>query len=105
MDLKVRMRLLTLSYHPPEIVGSVQLKKYREFLQEFATNIMDIEDAFDENLSESWDFAMDPIILDVRDIKSFIFPLTHVFQLNPRENITVLDLVKTENKVCSNIWD
>jgi WASH complex subunit 7 len=44
----------------------VQLKKYREFLQEYATQLLDIEDALDENLSESWDSQLDPIALDVR---------------------------------------
>ena len=48
-----------------EIVGSVQLKKYREFLQEYATHLLDIEDALDDTLSDSWEFNSDAIVLDV----------------------------------------
>eukprot|EP00048_Salpingoeca_helianthica_P015476 m.226982 g.226982 ORF g.226982 m.226982 type:complete len:1195 (+) comp17088_c0_seq1:325-3909(+) len=69
------------------IVGTVQLKNYREFLQEFSKQLLDIEDALDDTLSEAWDNQLDPIALD----------------FSPRETISVLDLVKTENKVFSKV--
>lgn len=48
-----------------EIVGEVQLRKYGTFLEEYAIQLLKIEDALDESLGDAWDFSMDPIALDV----------------------------------------
>lgn len=49
-----------------EIVSEVQLRKYGQFLEEYATQLKGIEDALDEWVGESWDFSLDPIQLQVR---------------------------------------
>ena len=49
-----------------EIVSEVQLRKYGQFLEEYATQLKGIEDALDEWTGESWDFSLDPIELQVR---------------------------------------
>lgn len=39
---------------------------YRTFLDDFGSQLLDIEDALDEWLGEAWDFNYDPIALSVR---------------------------------------
>lgn len=60
------MCLRTLWLCVAEIVGEVQLRKYGTFLEEYAIQLLKIEDALDESLGDAWDFSMDPIALDVR---------------------------------------
>jgi len=65
--------LLCSHCHPcsptAEIVGEVQLRKYGTFLEEYAIQLLKIEDAIDDSLGDAWDFAMDPIALDVRQAR------------------------------------
>lgn len=46
-----------------EIVGELQLKKYGMFMEDYATQLREIEDALDDSIGESWDFTLDPISL------------------------------------------
>ena len=48
-----------------EIVGEVQLRKYGKFLEDFATQLKDIEDALGDSIGDSWDMTIDPISLQV----------------------------------------
>lgn len=48
-----------------EMVGEIQLKKYGNFLDEYASSLKAIEDALDEEAGDSWDFTLDPISLQV----------------------------------------
>ena len=48
-----------------EIVGETQLRKYGQFLEEYASQLKAIEDALDDSMGESWDFTLDPISLQV----------------------------------------
>ena len=72
---------------PPEIVGEVQLRKYGTFLEEYASQLLDIEDALDESLGDAWDYSYDPIALDS----------------TPYEQAGVLDLIRTDNKVFNKV--
>ena len=47
------------------IVGEVQLKKYGKFLEDYATQLREIEDALDDSIGDSWDMTLDPISLQV----------------------------------------
>ncbi|XP_078001541.1 WASH complex subunit 4-like [Glandiceps talaboti] len=70
-----------------KIVGEVQLKKYGNFLEDYATQLKEIEDALDDSIGDAWDFTLDPITL----------------QFLPYEQTTLLDLVKTDNKVFNKV--
>lgn len=48
-----------------EIVGEAQLRKYGQFLEEYASQLKAIEDALDDSVGDSWDFTLDPIALQV----------------------------------------
>lgn len=48
-----------------EIVGELQLKKYGMFMEDYATQLREIEDALDDSIGDSWDFTLDPIALQV----------------------------------------
>ena len=48
-----------------EIVGELQLKKFGSFLEEYASQLKDIEDALGESVGDSWDMTLDPISLQV----------------------------------------
>ena len=48
-----------------EIVGELQLKKYGGFLEDYATQLKEIEDALDDSIGDSWDMTLDPIALQV----------------------------------------
>lgn len=49
-----------------EIVGELQLKKYGMFMEDYATQLREIEDALDDSIGDSWDFTLDPITLQVK---------------------------------------
>ncbi|XP_056000960.1 WASH complex subunit 4-like isoform X5 [Ostrea edulis] len=70
-----------------KIVGELQLKKYGMFMEEYATQLREIEDALDDSIGESWDFTLDPIAL----------------QLLPYEQTSLLQLIKTDNKIFNKI--
>ncbi|CAH1784090.1 unnamed protein product, partial [Owenia fusiformis] len=70
-----------------KIVGEVQLKKYGKFLEDYATQLKEIEDALDDTIGDSWDFTLDPISL----------------QYLPYEQTTLLQLVKTDNKIFNKV--
>ena len=48
-----------------EIVGEVQLRKYGRFLEDYATQLQEIEQALEESLADAWDITLDPISLQV----------------------------------------
>eukprot|EP00057_Strongylocentrotus_purpuratus_P007399 XP_011661873.1 PREDICTED: WASH complex subunit 7 [Strongylocentrotus purpuratus] len=70
-----------------KIVGEVQLRKYGKFLEEYATQLKGIEDALDESVGDVWDFTLDPISL----------------QYLPCEQTSLLDLIKTDNKIFNKV--
>ncbi|XP_052261533.1 WASH complex subunit 4-like isoform X2 [Dreissena polymorpha] len=70
-----------------KIVGELQLKKYGEFMKEYGAQLKDIEDALGESVNDSWDMTLDPISLE------FL----------PYEQTTLLQLIKTDNKVLNKI--
>ncbi|XP_050413504.1 WASH complex subunit 4 [Patella vulgata] len=70
-----------------KIVGELQLKKYGSFLEDYASQLKDIEDALDDSIGDSWDMTLDPIAL----------------QLLPYEQTNLLKLIKTDNKILNKI--
>eukprot|EP00051_Salpingoeca_urceolata_P019308 m.280544 g.280544 ORF g.280544 m.280544 type:complete len:1394 (+) comp19399_c4_seq16:109-4290(+) len=70
-----------------KIVGEVQLRKYRTFLEEYATHLVDIEDALDDSLGEAWDFHLDPVVVEPA----------------ARETASALELIRTDNKVFNKV--
>ncbi|RXM34723.1 WASH complex subunit 7 [Acipenser ruthenus] len=70
-----------------EIHAEVQLKNYGKFLEEYTSQLKGIEDALDESIGDVWDFTLDPIAL----------------QLLPYEQSSLLELIKTENKVLNKV--
>lgn len=43
----------------------MQLKKYGNFLMEYATQLKEIEDALDDSIGDAWDMSLDPISMQV----------------------------------------
>lgn len=41
------------------------MRKYGQFLEEYASQLKAIEDALDDSVGDSWDFTLDPIALQV----------------------------------------
>ncbi|XP_009571475.1 PREDICTED: WASH complex subunit 7-like, partial [Fulmarus glacialis] len=70
-----------------EIHAEVQLKNYGKFLEEYASQLKRIEDALDDSVGDVWDFSLDPIAL----------------KLLPYEQSSLLELIKTENKVLNKV--
>ncbi|MGH0115685.1 UNVERIFIED_CONTAM: hypothetical protein FKN15_038008 [Acipenser sinensis] len=70
-----------------KIHAEVQLKNYGKFLEEYTSQLKGIEDALDESIGDVWDFTLDPIAL----------------QLLPYEQSSLLELIKTENKVLNKV--
>ncbi|XP_021574896.1 WASH complex subunit 4-like, partial [Carlito syrichta] len=70
-----------------EIHAEVQLKNYGKFLEEYASQLRRIEDALDDSIGDVWDFNLDPIAL----------------KLLPYEQSSLLELIKTENKVLNKV--
>lgn len=60
---------------PTEKIGAVQLEKYQKFLEDYAKQLLDMEDALDENLSDSWNLQLDPVAL-IRFFPSFLLSLS-----------------------------
>ena len=48
-----------------ELVGELQLKKYGKFLEDYATQLKEIEDALDDSIGDAWDMTLDPIAMQV----------------------------------------
>ncbi|KAK1167172.1 WASH complex subunit 4-like [Acipenser oxyrinchus oxyrinchus] len=70
-----------------KIHAEVQLKNYGKFLEEYTSQLKGIEDALDDSIGDVWDFTLDPIAL----------------QLLPYEQSSLLELIKTENKVLNKV--
>uniref|UniRef100_A0A8B9HRX0 WASH complex subunit 4 n=1 Tax=Astyanax mexicanus TaxID=7994 RepID=A0A8B9HRX0_ASTMX len=70
-----------------EIHTEVQLKNYTKFLEEYSSQLKAIEEALDDSIGDVWDFTLDPIAL----------------QLIPYEQSSLLELIKTENKVLNKV--
>uniref|UniRef100_A0A663LRT9 WASH complex subunit 4 N-terminal domain-containing protein n=1 Tax=Athene cunicularia TaxID=194338 RepID=A0A663LRT9_ATHCN len=74
-------------YQFSEIHAEVQLKNYGKFLEEYTSQLKRIEDALDDSIGDVWDFSLDPIAL----------------KLLPYEQSSLLELIKTENKVLNKV--
>ena len=48
-----------------EIVGEVQLRKWGKFMEDYAKQLQDIEDALGDSIGDSWDMTLDPVALQV----------------------------------------
>ncbi|XP_056595412.1 WASH complex subunit 4 [Triplophysa dalaica] len=70
-----------------KIHTEVQLKSYEKFLEEYAAQLQGIEEALDDSIGDVWDFTLDPIAL----------------KLIPYEQSSLLELIKTENKVLNKV--
>ncbi|CAL1541419.1 unnamed protein product [Lymnaea stagnalis] len=70
-----------------KIVGELQLKKYGNFLEEYATQLKEIEDVLDESIGDAWDMSLDPISM----------------QIVPYEQTTLLQLIHTDNRILNKV--
>uniref|UniRef100_A0A3B4E036 WASH complex subunit 4 n=1 Tax=Pygocentrus nattereri TaxID=42514 RepID=A0A3B4E036_PYGNA len=70
-----------------QIHTEVQLKNYGKFLEEYTSQLKAIEEALDDSIGDVWDFTLDPIAL----------------KLLPYEQSSLLELIKTENKVLNKV--
>uniref|UniRef100_A0A8C5MTC3 WASH complex subunit 4 n=1 Tax=Leptobrachium leishanense TaxID=445787 RepID=A0A8C5MTC3_9ANUR len=70
-----------------KIHAEVQLKNYGKFLEEYTSQLRRIENALDDSIGDVWDFNLDPIAL----------------KLVPYEQSSLLELIKTENKVLNKV--
>ncbi|XP_063053067.1 WASH complex subunit 4 [Engraulis encrasicolus] len=70
-----------------KIHTEVQLKNYGKFLEEYTSQLKGIEEALDDTIGDVWDFTLDPIAL----------------QLVPHEQSSLLELIKTDNKVLNKV--
>ena len=50
-----------------EIVSEVQVRKFGKFLEEYASQLKDVEDALEESNGDSWDLMLDPVAIEVYD--------------------------------------
>ena len=48
-----------------EIVSEVQVRKFGKFLEEYASQLKDVEDALEESNGDSWDLMLDPVAIEV----------------------------------------
>uniref|UniRef100_A0A672RQ52 WASH complex subunit 4 n=1 Tax=Sinocyclocheilus grahami TaxID=75366 RepID=A0A672RQ52_SINGR len=70
-----------------EIHTEVQVKNYEKFLEEYTAQLQGIEEALDDSIGDVWDFTLDPIAL----------------KLLPYEQSSLLELIKTDNKVLNKV--
>lgn len=70
-----------------KLVGELQLKKYGKFLEDYATQLKEIEDALDDSIGDAWDMTLDPIAM----------------QSLPYEQTTLLQLIRTDNKILNKV--
>ncbi|KAF7702037.1 WASH complex subunit 4 [Silurus meridionalis] len=70
-----------------KIHTEVQLKNYNKFLEDYTSQLKAIEEALDDSIGDVWDFTLDPIAL----------------KLLPYEQCSLLELIKTENKVLNKV--
>ncbi|CAB1331538.1 unnamed protein product [Coregonus sp. 'balchen'] len=70
-----------------KIHTEVQQKNYGKFLEEYTSQLKGIEDALDDSIGDVWDFTLDPIAL----------------KLLPYEQSSLLELIKTDNKVLNKV--
>ncbi|KAM8892117.1 WASH complex subunit 4 isoform 1-T2 [Spinachia spinachia] len=70
-----------------KIHTEVQLKNYSRFLEEYTCQLRGIEEALDDSIGDVWDFTLDPIGL----------------KLLPYEQSSLLELIKTDNKVLNKV--
>lgn len=102
---------------PTEIHTEVQLKNYEKFLQEYTSQLRGIEEALDDSVGDVWDFTLDPIGLKVNTEKKrqetkfytvescvISYPIL-LLQLLPYEQSSLLELIKTDNKVSKDELD
>ncbi|CAF3374323.1 unnamed protein product [Rotaria sp. Silwood1] len=70
-----------------DLVLNAQLKRYTRFLATHKQALRRIEDALGSNITQTWDFDLNPTEL----------------KYLPYEQVQVLDLIRTENKICNKI--
>uniref|UniRef100_A0A8C1TFK4 WASH complex subunit 4 n=1 Tax=Cyprinus carpio TaxID=7962 RepID=A0A8C1TFK4_CYPCA len=70
-----------------KIHTEVQVKNYEKFLEEYSAQLQGIEEALDDSVGDVWDFTLDPIAL----------------KLLPYEQSSLLELIKTDNKVLNKV--
>lgn len=70
-----------------KIHTEVQLKNYKKFLEEYTSQLRGIQEALDDSIGDVWDFTLDPIAL----------------KLLPYEQCSLLELIKTDNKVLNKV--
>ncbi|KAI4825620.1 hypothetical protein KUCAC02_021300 [Chaenocephalus aceratus] len=70
-----------------KIHTEVQLKNYSKFLEDYTSQLRGIEEALDDSIGDVWDFTLDPIAL----------------KLLPYEQSSLLELIKTDNKVLNKV--
>uniref|UniRef100_A0A671RBR3 WASH complex subunit 7-like n=1 Tax=Sinocyclocheilus anshuiensis TaxID=1608454 RepID=A0A671RBR3_9TELE len=70
-----------------KIHTEVQVKNYEKFLEEYTAQLQGIEEALDDSIGDVWDFTLDPIAL----------------KLLPYEQSSLLELIKTDNKVLNKV--
>ena len=64
-----------------EIAGRVQLKKYGQFLNEYASQLREIEGALGESVGDSWDTTLDPVALEVRRVLKLLLSIMWLVNL------------------------
>ena len=52
-----------------EIVNEVQLRKYGKFMEDYAGQLRDINEALGESIGDSWDMSLDPISLQANTLR------------------------------------
>jgi WASH complex subunit 7 len=78
-------RILTLRFI--ELLGEQLLGKLTDFVSKYGNQLHEIETSLDETLSEVWDAMEDPVGLNAQ----------------PYEQTTVLQLVRTDNKLFNKV--
>lgn len=71
----------------PKIAREVQQKKFTRFLEDHTTQLKLIEDALVESIGDAWDITLDTIAI----------------QIVPHENVPLIELVNTDNKMFNKV--
>ncbi|XP_072328054.1 WASH complex subunit 4 isoform X2 [Scyliorhinus torazame] len=93
------------------IHAEVQLKNYEKFLEEYTNQLKGIEDALDDSVGDVWDFTLDPIALKIVGVEGLVVteyrgsdPIYRGSSaLLPYEQSSLLELIKTENRVLNKV--
>lgn len=65
---------LSITYPHPfiaDLAGKKELENYEEFIKKYYGQLEGIETALNDTLGDAWDFTLDPMLLQVREVTKY----------------------------------